>query len=512
MLDQMGANRRALVWLTVGFAVSRVIYFAAGIRFDMSALSGPGAFWQFLSTPLLKHHLLQSIWYLHSQPPLFNLGTGLLLKLPGGLQQPVAVVSFLLFGLVLVLATFLTLVELAVPRWTALVVAGLVMVDPATVLYENWYFYAYPTAAILTVAALCCVKYLRTERTGWGLGFFSALAVVVLLNSSFQIEWLVVLVVGLLVVERHRWRAVVVTAAVPVLLVAGWYAKDAIQFGTFTTSSWIGMNVAPSTTLAAPPSLIHKLIADGTLTPLAAVPPFSPVSSYDPRFVKTGHTGVAALDQRWSSHGSANFNNLAYVAISRQYLHNDIAYIKAEPVRYATIVSRAVKMSFVPTDQFYVFLIGSHANRGHIGTWSRLYDAVVLWQPVDDPSSGLATELGHAPGASQVAWGTLGVYAVTLIGTPLVCWRRRRDLPFALTMGFLWLTTFWLMLVTTLVELGENNRLRFEAGPLPVIAAVATVCALFSMRGAGTRTRHRRSTVPAGETGDPTAPGEPALT
>jgi hypothetical protein len=468
--------------LTIAFVISRVVFISAGVRFDMSAASGRSAFWQFLSAPLLQHHLVQSLWYLHSQPPLFNLATGLLLKLPTALQHPVAQFGFLVLGLVLVLATYLTLIDLGAPHWVALITAGLIMLDPAAVLYENWYFYALPTATLLTVGTLCCIRYLRTQRFAWGLGFFGSLSAVVLMNSTFQIEWLAIPFIGILLVDRRRWRTVLAAAAVPLLIVVGWYVKDAVQFGTFTTSSWIGMNVAPSTTLAAPRSLINRLIANGTLTPLAAIPPFGPVSTYEPRFTKTGHTGVPALDQRRRAGGSSNYNNLAYVAVSRQYLHNDIAFIKAEPGRYAVIVSRAVKMSFVPTDQFYVFVVGSHPNRSAIATWSRLYDAGVLWQPSDDPSAGLATELGHAPGFSQVAYGTLAIYALALVGLPLACWHRRRDRPFIAAMGFLWLTTTWLMVVTSLVEIGENNRLRFEVGPLPAIAAVATLSTLLSQR------------------------------
>ncbi len=367
------------------------------------------------------------------------------------------------------------------------------MLDPATVLYENWYFYAYPTAVTMTVAVLCCIRYLRTMRLAWGLGFFSCLTVVVLMNSSFQIEWLLVPVVAILLSFRRHWRTIL-AASLPCVLVLCWYTKNEVQFGTFSTSSWIGMNLAPSTTFAAPKALIEKLIANGTLTPLAAVTQFGPVSRYVPKYVRVPHTGIPALDDRLSSGGrTPNFNNLAYVKVSALYLHNDIAFIKAEPNRYATIVSRAVKMSFVPADQFY-FFEGPGSDRSKITDWAHLYDAVVLWQPSVDTFAGTATELGHAPGFTDVAWGTILVYLVTAFGVPIACWRRRRDRPYVVTMGFMWFSVLWLFVVTNLVELGENNRLRFELGPLPVLAAAVVVVELLRRRDRRSGDRHRRAT------------------
>jgi len=59
--------REAVVVLVLVFGVSRVVLLAKGYTFDVE--------WQGLSIQnidrrLLRHHLLQSLWYLHGQPPL----------------------------------------------------------------------------------------------------------------------------------------------------------------------------------------------------------------------------------------------------------------------------------------------------------------------------------------------------------------------------------------------------------------------------------------------------------
>ena len=70
--------KRPLLYVIIAFIVSRLLYLWAGVRFDQSSLDH---FWQYIDISLLQHNLGQSIWYLHSQPPLYNLFLGCVLKL-----------------------------------------------------------------------------------------------------------------------------------------------------------------------------------------------------------------------------------------------------------------------------------------------------------------------------------------------------------------------------------------------------------------------------------------------
>jgi hypothetical protein len=67
--------------LTAAFVISRIAYYRAGVRFDLSPLFG---YWQYVDLDLLRHDLVRSVYYLHSQPPLFNLYLGLVVKVFGG--------------------------------------------------------------------------------------------------------------------------------------------------------------------------------------------------------------------------------------------------------------------------------------------------------------------------------------------------------------------------------------------------------------------------------------------
>src|SRR6059058_5149862 len=61
------------------FVISRVATFIAGVRFDDGLLHNA---YQLLDVRLLHDQAATSIFYLHSQPPLFNLFTAAIVQLP----------------------------------------------------------------------------------------------------------------------------------------------------------------------------------------------------------------------------------------------------------------------------------------------------------------------------------------------------------------------------------------------------------------------------------------------
>ncbi len=437
--------------------------------------------WQQLDLSQLQHNFVQSIWYLHSQPPLFNATIGFLLKLPAQLRTPTAVFVGLALGLGIALCSYYLCLELHVPSWAAFVVSALVVLDPASVFYQNLFFYTYLTTFGLVFAALCGARYLRKGRGAWGAGYFGCLAGVLLLNSSFQWPWLLVVAAPVMLVFRRRWRSVLVIALVPILCVTVWYAKNAIVFHTYTTSSWVGMNLARITTEEATPRQLQTLMKAGKITPVSGIIPFSAgPKAYGPKFSSHPRTGVPVLDDLTKSDGSINLNNVNFIAISNEYLHNDLQFIEAYPGSYARAVVKATHIFFVPCDQYVAPITKAISGYAHV------YDLLVNWQPASTHTGkgSHAAATGSGPSLAQISWSTVLEWLVTLLLAPLLAWRRRHDLPYALTLGFIWMTALYLFVVTNFVEIGENNRFRFDMGPLPLIATVAVVVAAIEPRRA----------------------------
>ena len=131
-------NAGGIIILSV-FILSRLVFYLQGGEF----VATPLAFaMQYLDPALLKNDLSRSLFYLHSQPPLFNLMLGLVLKL-----SPLPALSYsLLFktaGALIPLAFYGTLSAIGVKRRTALLITIVFMLNPTLILYENLLYYSY---------------------------------------------------------------------------------------------------------------------------------------------------------------------------------------------------------------------------------------------------------------------------------------------------------------------------------------------------------------------------------
>ncbi|MHB8431813.1 MAG: hypothetical protein ACYDDZ_15040 [Acidimicrobiales bacterium] len=468
-------GRRQDVFAVVSaFAVSRLAFYLAGVRINAAALTGHADEFQLLDLQQLQHHLVhRSIWYLQSQPPLFNVASGLLLKLPASAISPTLVVGSLALSLGMALSFFYLCLEMSVPATPTYLLTVLVILAPSNVFYSNWWFYSFPTAVFVTFGALCAARFVRTRSTVWGTSFFGSMAVVVLLNSTFQWIWLAAAAVPVVLALRVEWRKVLIVSLLPLALVAFWYLKNAALFGTSTTSSWLGMNLADVTTFLATPAQISTLVHRGKVNDLIHIPPFSQLSEYGPEY-RHARTGVAVLDAPTKTDGNLNLNNIAYIRISDQYLHNDLAYIEMFPSTYLHTVSRATILFFVPSGQYYFLGTNSKPLSGYV----RAYDLAVDWQVhptaiTTDPFSSVTATFG------QTSISAIVLFAITLIGVPVLFWRRRsRDPLRAAPLGYIWISTVYVLGLGVLVDFGENQRFRYDLGQLPLAAAAAVVAAL----------------------------------
>lgn len=463
---RFGSKRLGLIGLTFSFIVSRICLSLAGVRLRQD-FTTVHFYWQTLDTSALRWHFLQSILYLHIQPPLYNIDLGLLGFLPAGWVPTATNITDLAMGIVFVLATFLLICELPVPVSMAFVVALLVEINPATILYENWQFYTYPTAMLMSVAALSCAKFWKSCRFGWGLALFSSCAAIVLLNSTFQLPWMIGMLAPIVVFSRRHWKLVLVVGSLPVLLVLGWYVKNAVIFGTYTTSSLFGMNLARTTLETAAPGKVASLVAAGVLTPIADEPLWQPAGAYMSLKGKRRATGIRALDENMKVFNEGpNLNNKNEIAISDHYLHDDIAFIKADPPAYLRSIAGAVRIWFEPSDQYYWV----EGNLSVISPYARVFDKVIGLQP--------ATTTETSSPMAQVSYGAVFIYLLALFGAPVLFWRRRRDRAYAGTLLFMWTSVAYTFVLTSLIEYGENNRFRFELGALPLILALVVVVEL----------------------------------
>jgi hypothetical protein len=131
------ARRTCFALLAAAFAISRLVCWASGVRFDIEPLE---FYWQYIDPALLRNDFWRSIFYLEQQPPAFNFFLGVALHVAPSHPQVVFQAVYLALGLALSLGLFELMDRLGVDRRIALAIALIFTLSPSTILYENLLF------------------------------------------------------------------------------------------------------------------------------------------------------------------------------------------------------------------------------------------------------------------------------------------------------------------------------------------------------------------------------------
>jgi hypothetical protein len=458
------------LWVVVAvFVLSRIWWQWAGVRLDMSPL---GTYWQYLDPEILRGDFWRSLFYLHSQPPLFNAFLGAVVTNFPGQGELVFRLAYWGCGLTLAVTLYLLLGRLGVPAaWSATTTLGLVL-SPACIAFENFLFYSYPVAVMLALSAYFLQRFWETEQRRDGVIFFALVAALALTRTIFHLAWVVVVVLGLLGVSRHYRRglggSILMAATAPVLLVAALYLKNELVFGEFTSSTWLGMNLATMTVQLLPPEEKQQLVAEGKISDVSLVVPFEPLDRYPPRF-RTRPTGIAVLDEVNKPGGDPNFNNLAYIGIARAYQRDALASIREDPDEYLEAVL-VTGWGYLRPNSKSLGL--SEHNQEILRPWEAVYRTLFLAYPATEPDTDDFWGL---------VWSRLAQRGLMLeFGLPLVLlyggWRVLRlfgraegDGARAITLAYLGFTGLYFTLITVTLNGREANRVRFEITPCLVV-------------------------------------------
>lgn len=463
--------RAGELWVLAVFAISRLVYFAAGVRFSALPVA---TFWQMIDPALMRTDLLRSLWYLHMQPPGYNLAIGLIVKLFPNHYAGVLWATQIAMGAAIALCLFRLMCWLGVPAVWSCVLTSIFVISPASILFENDATYEYPVLLFLLLSALALARFCETAATRWALAFFGCLLVLMLIRNSFHIVYLLAVAAGLFWFLPTGRRAILIAVLPAFLITGGIYVKNGILFGRFVSSTWVGMATGGTTTFQLTYDEADGLIDRGVVSPLAEIDPFSELKEYDPYIHRPPKTGIPVLDQDLTSTGHTNFNNLAFLQVHDLYLKDSIAIWRHYPIAYVRSVLIACFTYFRPATDLHYF----DDPAKPIKTWERAFNLVVFGQlrQSEDrtdylrvPYTGMFL-LVLIPAA--VAWGAAQVL------TP-----RRRSLwtdAQLAVLGFMLFTIVYLTLVSTLLSTFEGNRYRF---PLDGFLIVLTGGMLFQILG-----------------------------
>lgn len=463
---EAGDGRRRFLVITTLFILSRALFTAMGITFDDADIY---ISWQMVDPEILRTGLWRNIWYLHSQPPLFNVFVAMVLKVvpqsAGVIMHPVYLALGL--GILLMMDSLMRSVGV-VPalRWCVIVLTAF---NPNFVLVEHWSLYSHPLTAMLCFAAWLWVRAFRARSIPRAVACFAVLCAIILSRSLFHPVWYAVLgafAVGLFPQGRRRRLALLLLLALTPAL--GWYAKNKVMFGFFGSSSWLGMSLAKQTTFQLTEEERAALIAEGRLHPTAAVIPFSRYSHYRDMIDITTKSGVPIMDNLYSSTGAVNFNHHAMLDLSSIYRKDALRTLRERPLRCLSSQIDAWDV-FFETTSIYEFL---GENRAEIMPVENFYSRFIYLQreyPLRDYGRGGTVFSFHLPTDRRLtSWTLVAMFlGILLAGVPLIIRRFRAggDPVAGATLLFLWLNIMYVSFIPNLLETGENNRFRFLIEP-----------------------------------------------
>jgi hypothetical protein len=465
------------------FVLSRAAAYAAGVRFDDGLLHNA---YQLLDVRLLRNDPLTSIYYLHSQPPLFNAFTALVVQLPEGAINTVLALTWHAAGLGTAIVIYLTMVRLGVRAPLATVMVCVYLLAPEVLLTESWFFYSQLQMLLTAVTLYGLARYASSRRALDGLVFTGGLGALVLLRSSIHVAVMIVLVVVVWRQLRLDARQLALIAAVPLVVVGAWSVKNVLVFDSPSNSTWIGMNLSYLARAGTTDARCRELVKQGSVSASACHVAFEQPPVFERQFPHPQEYGVAATDELYKSTGQPNFNAALYIDVAHQYLRDSVTLLRdGGPEAVARAELAAYTVWAEPGDD----ALQLRKVRSPIAGYADWFDRLVLLRPVatgwNDPARFTASAGGFpwADALGSISYVLLALFGLALYGG-VAGWRRgAKGSPALRTV-----CTISLMLLVYSVVIGnaldfrENNRFRVEVAPITLLLAAVGVELLLQRR------------------------------
>lgn len=338
-------------WLALGglFTAAHACCYTLGITFDSRPLI---EYIHYLDPELLRTRLIESLWHLHIQPPLFNLFIGLVLKVTPE-QTWLFHAVFLLCGFVLYVAVFLIQCRFKISKGRALLLSTLFLCSPSFMLFEHFLLYELPCAALLAVAALALFSVLAHGRRASLAAFFGAVFLLCGMRTTFHIGYYVLLWAAIVTLSRGRRRRVFVFGLVPFIALFGFYFKNYLLFGEFTVCTFSEKNLWIMTAGNLRWDDKVRLVEEGKLSRVSLVNRWAQLEAYAPEFLEVPERfrGIPALAAAHKTNNAVNYNHYGNIALCNAYGEDARYVLRRYPKTYAISVALSAYRYFAPATE-----------------------------------------------------------------------------------------------------------------------------------------------------------------
>lgn len=418
--------------------------------------------WQTLEYQHLRENLWQSVWYMHMQPPLYNLYGAIFIK--GYPQDYFTAMHYsnIVLGALLCGMIYHITYQLTQRRGVAMLIAILTALNPALFLFEAHPLYTVLTAFFMTLAVYCLANYQTSQRPAWLYGFMLWLNLVMLTRSSYHLVLGIAALSLVAILAGGQWRRVSLVSAAILLLTVGWYGKNAYYYGFFGASSWSGHNLFKAASANYSEDEIRALGWSGVLG--------RPFQDFPLNFANPSkfwlYEGLYDQTSPIPSLNVDDANNINIPEIAAMYGHNAQQLIRHDPQHYLNNVAKAYDIYTRPSSQYGEVWANAQRIRPH----EQLADD---WLQGQNLVRWISNLVGKEWDGTLVYFllplSVLG-YLGRLIWLNRLGWRGWLDtLRADPVMIFLTMLILYAMVVSSFLEYGENNRFKFEIEALILV-------------------------------------------
>ena len=380
----------------------------------------------------------RALWYLHAQPPLYNLLCGILFKLffPHHLafQQWLNIV----LGALAAAMTYTICKEIFRNKPFAFATALFLALNPSLFLFEANALYDFLCLFLITLSGYCLVRYGKEQTTGALIGFCAGINSLILVRSLYHIVILVPLAVLILYASvRNAGKAMVIFLLMGMVPFA-WYAKNAVMFGFFGGSSWFGYNLFDQVSYNTTVEQLELAKCDAFVRH-GVFPDMSISALY-------GFTRTSAVPSLRNN----DFHNINVVAISHAYLINSLRLIRTFPGKYVKNMVHSYFIFNQPSTRFFDVADLAAKVPGPVAAWEWLEGKI------DFPWCSRVTNF--------VIFLPLSLVLICLLLIHEKQQRRklwREVLHGNVLLLYLAIMVSYTVIVSSMFELGENNRFKF---------------------------------------------------
>ncbi|HEX8415186.1 MAG TPA: hypothetical protein VF637_15085, partial [Sphingomicrobium sp.] len=365
-------------------------------------------------------------------------------------------------------------------KWRlALALALWLCVSPAVLLYSQKLYYDGLVPWLLTMA-VWGVHAGAARRSIARMAFgFSMLAAAILLRSMIH-PALFVAVLGIYAACCAGQRARVLAAgALPGLAIALVLIKNAALFGVAGMSSWLPLNLDNMMVDRLPLERRAAMVRSGDLSRYGLVPGLSPPMVYVELAPKIPPTGEPSLDSLRKSSGEPNWNHRIYLTVGKDRTRDALAGLRSDPAAFSLLVATGFYFFHLPPSAF----TGLERNRSLIAPWDRVANMLAL-QPA--AWAGLADDVRRS--RAPLLWLSFGslleslafvAFAFTVSAKTLrILWSRRWPDAHQATLLAIALIGTFVVIVSALFDVFENNRAHYDIGSILRIGAIVFVLKL----------------------------------